>query len=52
MPSGRFARPPPCHQHGPGGREQNENTAVSARHAGVSNRTGASTGSRGRVART
>ena len=24
--------PPPCHQHGPGGREQNENTAISARH--------------------
>ena len=25
-------RDPPCHQHGPGGREQNENTAISARH--------------------
>ena len=25
-------RDPPCHQHGPGGREQTENTAISARH--------------------
>ena len=25
-------RAPPCHQHGPGGREQNENTAISSRH--------------------
>ena len=25
-------RDPPCHRHGPGGREQNENTAISARH--------------------
>ena len=25
-------RDPACHQHGSGGREQNENTAISARH--------------------
>ena len=25
-------RAPPCHHHGPGGPEQNENTAISARH--------------------